>query len=472
MTKEPFWNEIYRQVPQTLEKVAELPGVLSVFNSNIDAIVKSTPERFSNWYKSLSPDSFSPGKSPDKISTGTEFLQGFLHCFSRGVAMERLITDESLFKQIHKLVGYDHLQMGGQGGIIGNVMSAAGIKNVLVHAASLPKEQSSLFLDNENLKSALQDGTLKQASKIERSEDIPLIHWILEFKKGDVIIVEGEEYRCPKSNRFIATWDPLNFRLALDPGFVIAVNNYNKPITHCLLSGYQMLTEPLADGSSALDRIKESKESVDQWRKNRDMTVHFEFASTQDITVRKMLLTEMASWADSIGLNEQELIDLLDVIGEGDLAQKCREELDPASLTKGLITLFKQCKMKRIQLHFFGCYITIRQNSNVEDAEKTLKGMALAATCAASKAAAGAIDTNESLLYAVGSEIKGEALKAFSSVTSFMKKEYKANSFGESGIYSGGEFELIAVPTIIVDNPVTLVGMGDTISSLSLVGSI
>lgn len=472
MNKDPFWNEIYRTVPETLEKVGKLPGVLSVFNSNIDAVVKSTPARFQSWFEALSPEPFSPDQSPERISTGTEFLRGFLHCFSKGIALERLITEESLFKKIHKLVGYDKLQMGGQGGIIGNVMSAAGIQNVFVHAASLPKEQSSLFLDNGNLKSALPDGTIKQASKIERSEDIPLIHWILEFKKGDTISVAGKEYVCPKSNRFIATWDPLNFRLAIDPGFVKAVNSYDKPITHCLLSGYQMLTEPLADGSSSLDRIRESKECVDLWRsKNSDMVVHFEFASTQDIIVRKMLLDEMAQWADSIGLNEQELIDLLEVIGENELAHECRKELDPASLTKGLITLFRSCKMKRIQLHFFGCYITIRAKSN-EDHQKTLKGMALAATCAASKAASGAIDTKESLLCAAGSEIKGEPLKAFSSVSSFVEREFGNSSFSESGIYSGDEFDLIAIPTIIVENPVTLVGMGDTISSLSLVGSL
>ena len=35
--------------------------------------------------------------------------------------------------------------------------------------------------------------------------------------------------------------------------------------------------------------------------------------------------------------------------------------------------------------------------------------------------------------------------------------------------YAG--FEVIVVPTILVDEPVTLVGMGDTISSISLVGS-
>lgn len=39
------------------------------------------------------------------------------------------------------------------------------------------------------------------------------------------------------------------------------------------------------------------------------------------------------------------------------------------------------------------------------------------------------------------------------------------------GICQVGEFTIIATPSIIIPKPKTLVGMGDTISSLSIVGS-
>jgi ADP-dependent phosphofructokinase/glucokinase len=41
----------------------------------------------------------------------------------------------------------------------------------------------------------------------------------------------------------------------------------------------------------------------------------------------------------------------------------------------------------------------------------------------------------------------------------------------EEGIFVNNELEIIAVPTIIIDKPITLVGMGDTISSISLVAA-
>jgi ADP-dependent phosphofructokinase/glucokinase len=45
-----------------------------------------------------------------------------------------------------------------------------------------------------------------------------------------------------------------------------------------------------------------------------------------------------------------------------------------------------------------------------------------------------------------------------------------AAGLAESGIVSTPLFDAVAVPTILIDQPITLVGMGDTISSLSLVG--
>jgi len=466
----PFWNEIYQTVTTTATQFSNIPTVLSVFNSNIDAVVKVTPNVFQQWLDAFTAGP--SGDSPKSISNQTDFLDGFIHCFEKGIAQELLITDELLFKQIHEIVGYDRLQMGGQGGIISNVMSVAGVQNVLVHAASLPKEQASLFLDNENLLSSQANGSLAKARSISRDEDLPLIHWILEFNKGDTISVNDKAFTCPKSNRFIATWDPQNFRLALDPSFVVAVNSYDSPINYCLLSGYQMLTNPLSDGSSPLTRIAESKKVVDQWRNDHpEMIVHFEFASTADITVRKMLFDEMVHWADSVGLNEQELIDLLEVDGNSSLADQCRESLSPAKLVESLIYLFEKNECSRIQLHFFGQYVTIQKRDYPITPEQNLRGMAFAATAAASKAATGAIDTPEALTFAHDMLVQGEAVRAFDEIASWIESTYASSSVRETGIFSSDQFDCIVLPTILVENPVTLVGMGDTISSLSLTGA-
>ncbi len=326
-----------------------------------------------------------------------------MECFRGGIAQEWLITNEATYRWLDAHVGYDQLQMGGQGGIIANVMAVCGIRNVLVHAASLPAEQSSLFVDRANLLSASSEGRLRPVRSVARPEDTPLIHWILEFDKGDVVTVGGERITCPKSNRFIATWDPLNFTLCIDPHFVAAVDAHQGRLDACMLSGYQMLTEDLSTGETALQRIVESKRIVDRWREgNPDLIVHFEYASTQDEAVRLQLFREMSGWADSMGLNEQELIAVLEVTGQAELAEACRRTMGAVALYEGLRWVFDNCAIPRIQLHFFGLYLTLQKKGHRHTPAQTRNGMALAATIAAAKAGTGSIEVEENLLWAEG----------------------------------------------------------------------
>jgi len=81
--------------------------------------------------------------------------------------------------------------MGGQAGIIANVMSICKVKSVLAHAISLSQDQCNLFLSSENLLGANSESKLNQIRSSVRTNDLPLIHFILEFEKGDVIRIEG-----------------------------------------------------------------------------------------------------------------------------------------------------------------------------------------------------------------------------------------------------------------------------------------
>ena len=465
------WQRHYAAVPQTLARLREVPAVVSVFNTNIDAVRTITPVVFDQLAAAAGgPPAGTDG--PHAIAAPPDLLRGFLACFRDGIAQEWLVTDEDTFRWLEHHVGHDRLQMGGQGGIIANVMAVCGVQNVLVHAASLPAPQAAVFVDRPNLLSVDAQGRLRPARRIDRSGDVPLIHWILEFRAGDTIAVDGEAITCPRSNRFIATWDPLNFVLAIDQDFVAAVAGHAGGLDHCLLSGYQMLSETLSTGETAGDRIAASKQVVDRWREaHPDLVVHFEFASTQDRAVRKRLLEEMGGWADSIGLNEQELADVLEVAGEKDLAAACRRKAGSVELLAGLERVFALCGAPRIQLHVFGLYVTLQARGWRQTPEQTRNGMTLAATVAASKAGTGSIDTEENLLWAHGQPVGEVAGRQLATLAAHLAARDGASDLLTTGIHRGADHDVIAVPTIIVENPRTLVGMGDTISSLSLVGA-
>ncbi|MBD3219734.1 hypothetical protein GF314_00705 [bacterium] len=466
------WRGHYAGVPATLASLQGIESVLSVFNTNIDAVRTITPEVF----QALVEQAGDPGIGGDdgrrEIASPADLVRGFVACFRGGIAQEWLVTGEETYRWLDAHVGYDRLQMGGQGGIIANVMATCGIRSVLVHAASLPAQQGALFVDRPNLLSATGDGRLAPAHRIDRAADVPLVHWILEFRRGDTIRIGSEEITCPKSNRFIATWDPLNFTLSIDSNFVEAVDAHESPLEYCMLSGYQMLSEQLAGGGTSLERIAASKRIVDRWReKSPGLVVHFEFASTQDAVVRRQLFAEMGGWADSMGLNEQELIDVLEVAGEADLAAACRRSPSSVDLFEGLRWVFEHAGVSRIQLHFFGLYLTLQKKGHRHDPVQTRNGMTLAATIAASKAGTGSIDTTENLLWAHGHPIGEAAGRELTALAEHLARSDGESRLAETGIHEGERFDVVAVPTIIVDDPVTLVGMGDTISSLSLVGA-
>jgi len=467
------WLANYKSAPEQLEKMTKVNGLISAFNANIDAVIKLSGKDIEKLINNADIDqSELLSENITIIHTQQDALRGLVNCFINGIAEEWLIENKEVFYWLQENLGYDKLQMGGQGGIVANVMAVCGVNNVFVHCASLGEEQASLFLDLPNLVSVDEDGNVNKATSIVRKNDIPLIHWIIEFDKGDVITIDGKEFVCPKSNRFIATYDPLNFKLHIDDSFAKCLSNESISYDYIILSGYQMLQQELSDKTLGTDKIAASKEIISNWmNSNTNHVVHLEMASTQDTVIRKNLLDHLATQVDSIGFNERELIDLLEVIGEDELAKKCEENTNSVNLFEGMLKIFEYTNCPRIQLHMFGLYVTLQQKEFKITPEQNLKGMQLAAVIAAAKAGTGAIDKQEALLWAKDLEVSDVGLNELQELSNFIDKGNKTTSFMETGIFSTPEFDLIAVPTILIDKPVTLVGMGDTISSISLVGA-
>ena len=94
--------------------------------------------------------------------------------------------------------------------------------------------------------------------------------------------------------------------------------------------------------------------------------------------------------------------------------------------------------------------------------------MMLAATNAATKAGIGQINEYEKLLWAQGREVSDVGIKELKNLALHLD----IPELSESGICDWNNLEVIAVPTILIERPLTLVGMGDTISSISLIGAL
>ena len=459
-----IWAEKYKIVPDQLKKVALIPSVATGFNANIDAILKISGKKL----KALINENSLTLNDVENIqissfSADTDVIRGIVKCFTRGIAEEWITDDINIYKWMEKHLGYNRLQMGGQGGIIANALALLGVQKVITHTNSHPKLQAEQFLDLDNLLGFDENGKLCKAKDIRRDSDIPLVHWIIEFDKDDSFVLDGKEFKCPKSNRFIATYDPLNMKLVMNDGFITYINE-NK-ISYLLLSGFHALIEK----NDGVNLVKNSVSVIKRWKKNNpDMIVHLEIASTQDKAVRKAIIQYIAPLCESVGLNERETIDLLESYGQVELAKKIESDTHSSNLFEAIWFLKKQLKVKRIQLHMFGLYLTIQDKNIKISPEQSLNGMITAAIVSSSKALNGELVKYEDLTKSLGTEVSSQGLTELSLLADILK----CQDLLEKGICDFENCQIIAVPTILIDKPKTLVGMGDTISSVSLLASM
>ena len=146
------WLTNYSTAPGQLEKMSHVQGLVSAFNANIDAVIKLTGESIKRIITEHNLEEQEILKNGERnIQNPTDVVRGLVNCFRNGIAEEWLINEVSVFNWLKENLGYDKLQMGGQGGIVANVMAVCGVDPVYVHCASLPKEQAGLFLDLPNL---------------------------------------------------------------------------------------------------------------------------------------------------------------------------------------------------------------------------------------------------------------------------------------------------------------------------------
>ena len=456
-----LWEEKYQIVPDQLKKIKKVKAIATGFNANIDAIYKLNVQRLSDLIKKTKL-SLADLNNVERcrILDKQDFVKGIFKTFTQGIAEEWICEDEKVYQWMLKEVGYDYLQIGGQGGIMANVLSTVGVKKVFAHANSLPKLQAEQFAQNDNLLSFDENGDIKPAYRIDRKKDLPLIHWIVEFKKGDIIELEGQSFRCPKSNRFIATYDPLNLKLVLDQNFVTHIKQ--EKLDFAVLSGFHALLSN--SGGEAL--IEEAADKIKAWKEASPQTIfHLEIASTQDMVIRKAIVQKLIPIVDSIGINDRETMDLLEVLDQKALAKRCRQQTTAENLLKGLSVIKEKTGIKRAQLHMFGLYLTLQDKGFKITTNDNFKGMLTASVVAASKAKTGSVDDEN--IKSIKYDVSDVGLIELDSLSVALGQP----DLALKGLGRYRFWDLIAAPTILIEKPISLVGMGDTISSISLIAA-
>lgn len=272
----------------------EKPRVAVGYGSCTDLLISAT--KFLNFTDAAL--NIGPDFTVDDITNEEEFIQSFAYYFKSGAAAERFISDEKLFKQLINIATTKHKDeitwaLGGNAPVMGIRFFKEGADVLLAARMS------------EKLRKHLPDG-LKLAGDLVKEDDI---HFILEYKSSEA----WGPYTAPRANRYILHNDQNNPHISSLELFDEALANYNPRLL--VVSGLQMMDSyKFAQGvrESRLEKVQKQISS-----QSESTLLHFEMASYVEIELLRLLSKHVIPYVDSIGMNEQELDNLQQVLNTG-----------------------------------------------------------------------------------------------------------------------------------------------------------
>ena len=437
-------------------------NVLCAYNANIDSIYHIDGEELSRLLADHPDVRGKVNDPPGSISSVSDFLAGIVVCMRDGTGAEWLIREIDVFNWLKQtFLERSFMRMGGNMGIMANVLSELGATKVIPNVASLTELQTSFFSQKNifhpykgKLYSNNEMGSILRSDN-SRSE---LIHFVFDFKKDDTFIFAGEQIAVPRENRFIATYDPLNFRLYMDEDFLDYSLKHVKEMDGAIVSGYHMLQEDMDEADYKM-RLGESLDQLKSWKREKeDLHIQIEFGHFSSENIASCAFSILSPVADRIGMNEDELAIFARING---IDPKPVIAMDSVSIAECAINLCNDFGLCRMLIHTREFVLSV---SCVKDDEPeiVLQAMDFGVKCAAAFACSGKLAYRDTLLDIASSLRESEfGINASAKLAKHLGEKRACN--GVCGIYRS--YQVTIIPTRICDEPVSTVGLGDTISA-------
>ena len=446
------WERLYASsFKKVRANINNVKGVLLAYNTNIDAIKYLNKDDLEIRVKKAGKDevlSYSD-ELPEMITSVPHLLGSILWSVKHGKAAE-LFVESCSTRFYMKRWGWDELRMGGQVGIMANLLGGVYGVPVIAHVPQLSRLQAELFKNGPIYVPKVENGKLKLVHPRDFAGDEEnCVHYIYEFPRGFRVF----NFEAPRENRFIGSADDYNTTLFVRDEFRERFDEIASRVSLAIISGLQALTKE--NYREPFDVIKANLDVLGE----KGIPVHLEFAFTPDETVRNEILKLLPEFW-SVGLNEVELASIMEVMGEKGLAEKllAKDPVDPVAVTEAMLKLAKEIGVRRIHFHTYGYYLALTdyRGEFVRDA------LLFAALAAAAKAKLGDVRSIDDVVTAMDVPVNEKA----KAVEEALAEEYGM----KEGIAEVENYRLTFVPTKIVAKPKSTVGIGDTISSSAFVG--
>lgn len=431
------WEKLYRKVKSS-SPLNECRALLA-YNTVLDRVVSVDEKLLSKLPKPLQSQRIR------RIRNLQDFANALAYSIRNDFALE-VVCDKYAYELISELGSHTE-KTGGQAAIVSNLLSKFPKTTVIVHADRYDSRAASLF-KNSNVKVGIPSAEgleliLAKNYTIENVE--PQIHYIFEYRMG-TSFASG---RAGRSNRIIACpTTPIKFQ----EGWEDILPDIAQNVDFAFIAGLNHMGDDYEDAFyKVVEHIRLLRLG------NPRITIHLELTSTQDLMKLSKIFEIIIRKVDSVGLNEAELIDVMNCLGH-------KPDRGPLGQVEGMLSIMG-LGPKRVHLHTMHYYLC-----KVRGSEKTTRdGLVFGALIGAAAALRGCIPRPRDLTAAMKVPVSQQGiniLKAFEQV--WLKQE--TEELATQGFLDG--FGLVAIPTKIVVKPKGTVGLGDMISSASLAAEI
>jgi ADP-dependent phosphofructokinase/glucokinase len=251
-----------------------------------------------------------PADAPRVAAVGSvdDLLTGIAQCIAAGDGTDLVIRDPAVQEWLLERMS-GRLQIGGTGVQAASTLTTLGFP-ALVHLTGRSPAQIAALQTRDLMWLGTGDGLIPIEAG-EDPDDETMWHPALEFNAGLLAPMPGRP-AAPAANRVLIGYDPVNANLRIDPGFSVALQDPALDIQVLLISGFTQLHEP-----DVRDRVfADTAQALRQWRASRpDLFIHLELGAMPDFRHVRQIAQELYSYVTSIGMNIDELRELLGVEG-------------------------------------------------------------------------------------------------------------------------------------------------------------
>ncbi|GFU20327.1 ADP-dependent glucokinase [Nephila pilipes] len=382
------------------------------------------------------------------ITNKEEFLKVFAYFYRHGAAAERFVSNSTFFAELVHLAEKApsaRYIIGGNAPVMAKRFAKEGCR-VLLGA------QMSKSLENQFPNSIQISGPIVSENDV---------HLLLEYPAGQ----RWGKFIPPRANRFIVHNDHQNPELSSLDAFIIQMKNFDPNLF--VVGGLQMMDNFPMSEIKRRERLQKVQELMKKQPDN--VRIHFEMASYSEESLLRELVQNIVPFADSLGMNEQELPNLYHMMKYGNISLVAESRPRVAVILDQMRDIFKflqqtsgtegHRRLTRLHLH------TLAFQAFILDKNSPWKNTKAAA-------AKSALVANR---HTCGSDIinpeKAKLIMDEAFTTSLGKNAQRIHFDPKNPIscWNENNFEICVAPVLVCTEVLQTGGGGDNISSAGLV---